>query len=257
MLRGSWRYRSLLTSLMRRQYQLRYRQSFVGFAWAILPPLITIGVGALLFRGVLGVETGGTRYEIFAMAGLIPWTFFANSLTQGVPSVVGSMQMVTRLSFPRSVIPLSVVGVSLLDLAVTAVGFVMIAYATGAGVPLTALWAPLLLLAELPLVMGIVLLGSALNVFARDIRLAVPIVVQFWLLLTPVMYPLTQVPANLRSIYIANPMTGIVESFRSVLVFGQSPDPGVLTVSVLGGVVLLAWGTWYFGVTEHRFADVV
>ena len=257
MFRRLWKYRSLTSSFVRRQYQLRYRQSFVGFAWALLPPLATLGVGAILFRSIARVETGGTSYGVFAMAGLVPWTFFASSVSQGVPSIVGSIQTVTRLSFPRATIPLSIVGLSLLDLAIASVGFVIIAFVSGEGLPLTALWAPVLLLIEIPLIVGIVLLGSALNVFARDIRLAVPIAVQFWLLLTPVMYPLSEVPRDLRTLYHLNPMTGLVESFRSVLVFGHAPDPGVLISSLVGAAVLLLVGTWYFNATESRFADAI
>lgn len=257
MLRRVWAYRSLTASLVRRQYQLRYRQSFVGLAWALLPPLATLGVGAILFRGVMGVATDGTPYGVFAMSALVPWTFLANSVSQGVPSIVGSIQMVTKMSFPRAAIPLSLVGLSLLDLGVAGLGFVILAFASGTGLPLTAAWVPVLLLIEIPLVVGIVLLGSALNVFARDIRLAVPIVVQFWLLLTPVMYPLSEVPRELRVWFQGNPMTGLVESFRSVLVVGRAPELSILLPSIVGAVVLMVIGTWYFNATEARFADAI
>ena len=257
MLRRLWSRRALLFSLVRRQYQLRYRQSAVGFAWALLPPLLTMGVGAVLFRGVLGADTGETSYPVFAMAALVPWTFFANSLSMGVPSIVGALQMVTRLSFPRGVIPLSMVGLSMLDLAVASVAFVAIAFIFGEGLPLTALWAPVLVLLEIPLVAGVVLLGSAMNVFARDIRIMVPLFVQFWLLLTPVMYALRDVPDHLRGFYLANPMTGLVESFRDVLIRGVAPSLERLLPTMIGAVVLFVVGVWYFRSTEPRFADVI
>lgn len=246
-----------MSSLARRQYQLRYRQSAVGFAWALLPPLATIGVGALLFKEVVQVDTGRAPYGVFALSALIPWTLFANGVILGVPSIAGAASMVTRLAFPRAVLPLSMVGLSLLDLLVTGVAFVALAFVQGSGLPITAFWAPLLLLIELPLIAGIVLLGSALNVFARDIRLAVPLLVQFWLFLTPVMYPLRAVPPDLRPLYLANPMTGLVESFRHVLVGGNPPSLELLGPAMLGAAAAFVIGVWYFGSTEPRFADVV
>jgi lipopolysaccharide transport system permease protein len=255
-LRRLWSHRDLMTSLIRRQFQLRYRQSAVGFAWALLPALATLGVGAILFRGVLDVGTGGVNYSVFAMSALVPWTFLANSLPQGITSVAQNLAIVTRLAFPRAVLPLSVVGLSFLDLVVASGAFVVIAMVTGSGLPATAVWAPLLLLLEIPLIVGVVLLGSALNVFARDIKLAVPLVVQLWLFLTPVMYGLPTEP-SLRGFYLANPMTGLVVSFRRVLVFGQPPELALLLPTIIGAVSFFVVGWWYFRSTEPRFADVI
>lgn len=255
--RQLWHHRELLFSLVRRQYQLRYRQSAVGLAWALLPPLAALGVGAVVFGLVADVDTDRTPYSVFAMAGLVPWTFFASSVTQGIPSIVGSLVMVTRLAFPRAVLPLSVIGLSLLDLAVAMAVFLALAVTLGTGIPVTALWVPALLAIELPLIVGLVLFGSALNVFARDIRIAVPLLVQFWLLLTPVMYSIREVPADLRWLYLANPMTGLVESFRRVLVAGHAPDLATLWPTIVGAVGLFLLGWWYFSSTEPRFADAV
>jgi homopolymeric O-antigen transport system permease protein len=187
---------------------------------------------------------------------LVPWTFLANSLPQGITSVAQNLAIVTRLAFPRAVLPLSVVGLSFLDLVVASGAFVVIAMVTGSGLPATAVWAPLLLLLEIPLIVGVVLLGSALNVFARDIKLAVPLVVQLWLFLTPVMYGLPTEP-SLRGFYLANPMTGLVVSFRRVLVFGQPPELALLLPTIIGAVSFFVVGWWYFRSTEPRFADVI
>lgn len=257
MIVDTWRHRTLVLSFVRRQYQLRYRQSIVGVAWAAVPPLVSLVAATVVFDKVLRVDTGSVPYPLFALAGLAPWSFFASSLSAGIPSVATQQTMVTRLAFPRSAIPISVVGTGLIDLAITSVLFVAFAMVTGAGLPLTALWAPLLLVIEIVFATGVVLLGSALNVFARDIRLAVPLIVQLWLLLTPVMYPLDTVPAGLRGLYLANPMTGLIESFRRVLIDGQIPEPSILVPSIVGAVLTLVIGTWYFGVTEPRFADVI
>jgi lipopolysaccharide transport system permease protein len=254
--RRIWSHRPLLFSLVRRQYHLRYRQSFAGLAWALVPPLATLGAATLLFHEVMGVNTRGP-YAIFALSALAPWTFFANSLILGVPSVVNASVMVTRLAFPRAILPLSTVGISLLDLAISGLTFVGFAYVIGEGLPLTALWFPLLVVIEIGLIVGVLLLASALNVFARDVGLAVPFVVQVWFFLTPVVYPLESVPAALRGWYLANPMTGVVESFRRVLVYGQPPDFGLLLTAIVGAAGILLVGYWYFRTTERHFADVI
>lgn len=257
MIRRLWSHRDLVVSLIRRQFQLRYRQSAAGVAWAVLPPLVTVGAATVVFDRVAQVDTGTIPYPLFAFAALTPWTFFASSLTFAVPSVVQNQQMVTRLAFPRAVLPVSMIGLALVDLAIAAATFVIFVYVTGSSIPLTALWFPLLLLVEMILVSGVVLFGSALNVFARDVKLAVPLLAQLWLFLTPVLYPLSEVPEGLRPWYQLNPMTGVVESFRNILVVGAAPEPSVLLPSAAGAVLLLVLGWWYFSATEHRFADVI
>jgi lipopolysaccharide transport system permease protein len=257
MLGTVWRRRQLVMTLIRRQYQLRYRQSFAGFAWALIPPLAALGVATVVFHRVAGVDTGQTPYILFTMAALVPWSFFASSLTFGVPSIVGASAMVTRLAFPRAVLPLSMIGMAFLDLAISVALFLVVAFVVGSGLPLTALWFPVLLAIEIVFVVGMVLLGSALNVFARDVRLAVPLLVQFWLFITPVMYPLSSVPEGLRPLYLVNPMTGLVESFRQVLTLGSAPDPSLLAPAMIGAVAALLLGVWYFAGTERRFADVI
>jgi lipopolysaccharide transport system permease protein len=252
-----WQHRDLVVSLVRRQYQVRYRQSFIGIVWAIAPPLFMLAAATLVFDVVARVDTGRSSYPMFAFAALAPWTFLANALTFGVPSITFDQQMVTRLPFPRAALPLSMLGASLVDLAIASGVFVVFAYATGNTLPVTAAWYPALLLIEIALASGIVLLGSAVNVFARDIRQAVPLLVQMWLFLTPVLYPLGAVPVELRRWYQLNPMTGLVESFRRVLLDGDAPDPSMLLSPILGALVGLMVGVWYFAATEKRFADVI
>jgi lipopolysaccharide transport system permease protein len=251
--RRIWVHRHLLFSLVKRQFHLRYRQSLAGFAWALVPPLATLAAATLIFHEVIGVDTKGP-YALFALSALAPWTFFANSLILGVPSIMNSHMMVTRLSFPRAIIPLSTVGISLLDLGVAGLTFVAFSYAVGEGLPVTALWFPFLVFIEIVLIVGVLFLASALNVFARDVGLAVPLVVQVWFFLTPVVYPLDNAPAALR---IANPMTGLVESFRQVLVYGHTPDFGLLFPAVLGATAFLVIGFSYFRAVEANLADVI
>jgi lipopolysaccharide transport system permease protein len=174
-----------------------------------------------------------------------------------VNSIIGASSMVTRLFFPRGVLPLSTIGLSMVDLGVAAGTFLVYAYATGYPLSITAAWFPLLLLIEIVLTTGVVLLVSGLNTFVRDLRFVVPFLAQIWLLVTPVMYPLSSVPDRLRPIYLLNPMTGLVESFRMTLINAQSPDPSLLVPSIIGAVVLFILGVWYFAATESRFADVI
>jgi lipopolysaccharide transport system permease protein len=256
LLKGLWSHRFLLVTLTRRSFQLRYRQTAAGFGWAIVPPLASLAMATLVFGKVVEVDTGEVPYAAFAIAALAPWTFFSNCLSAGVPSVIQASQMITRLSFPRAVAPFSMIGVSLVDLAIGNVllfGFYII---TGYPIPETAAWFPLLLLIEVGLAAGVVLLFSALTVFARDIKLGLPLFTQMWLLLTPVMYPLSET-GELRRWYMLNPMTGLVESFRRVLLYGQPPTMELLAPSLIGAALLLAIGTWYFNAVETRFADAL
>jgi len=256
--RRLWSHRGLVASLVRRQYQVRYRQSMVGIAWAILPPLATLATATLVFDKIANVQTGNDPYSIVTMAALVPWTFFASSLTSGIPSIVSSGQTLSRLPFPRAALPVGVLGISMIDLAIAASIFAIMAYTVGDGLPLTALWFPVLLVLELVLVLGVVLMASAINVFARDVKLAVPLGVQLWMFLTPVLYPLSEAPEGLRFFYLANPMTGLVESFRAVLIPpGNMPDVSLLLPTICGSIVLLVLGSWYFSAVESRFADVV
>jgi lipopolysaccharide transport system permease protein len=252
-----WSHPHLIFELTRRQFTIRYRQSFGGLTWAILIPLATLGAANLVFHEVAGISSGKSSYAILTLAALIPWTFFANSINVGVPSIVSSHQMVTRLVFPKSALPLSAVGLSFVDLAISATIFLAFLYGSGEHLPLSAVWVLPLLLLEIVLIVGVVLLGSAINVFARDIRLAVPMIVQLWLFITPVMYPLRTVSDELRPWFLANPMTGLVEAHRQALVYGNQPQLELLVPALIGAGALLLIGSWYFAATESRFADVV
>lgn len=257
MIRRLWEYRDLMLSLARRNYQLRYRQSIAGFVWAIAPPLISVGVATLVFDKVAHVDTGDVPYPLFAFAALAPWTFFMNSITYASGSVVQAQGMISRLAFPRAVLPLSMSITVLIDLAFASLTFIVYVYVTGARLPLTALWAPLLLLLEIALTIGIVLLVSAVNVFVRDVRLAVPFLMQALLFLTPVMYGLDSVPKSAQRWFRLNPLAGLMESFRDVLIEGRSPHLDLLIPALVGAALILVVGGWYFSAVESRFADVV
>jgi lipopolysaccharide transport system permease protein len=254
--KGLWSHRFLLVTLIRRQFQLRYRQTAAGFGWAIVPPLALLAMATLVFDKVARVDTGGVPYAAFAIAGLAPWTFFTNCLTAGVPSVVQSSQMITRLAFPRSVVPLAMIGVSFVDLIMANVILFTVLIITGTPISGTVVWFPLLLAIEITLVSGVVLFASALNVFARDLKLGLPLFTQLWLFLTPVMYPLSEVE-QYRTFFMLNPMTGLIESMRDVLLFGTAPSLELLAPSLIGAGSFILLGAWYFSVVEYRFADAL
>jgi lipopolysaccharide transport system permease protein len=255
-LRGAWSRRHLILALTYRSFQVRYRQSMIGVVWAFVPLVGTLIVANLVFNKIAKVNTGGLPYALFALSALLPWSFFSSAVTSGVGSIAGS-GMVTKLAFPRATLPFFQVGTSLMNLAVSIVVFLVYLLVTLTPLHLTALWFFPLFALELVLITGIILLGSAMNAFARDVNIILGSLMPLWLLLTPVLYGIQSVPEDLRWIYALNPMTGIIVSFRNVLGRGLPPDFGLLIPTVIESLLLLAWGVWYFGATQDRFSDVV
>jgi lipopolysaccharide transport system permease protein len=258
-LRGAWSRRHLVLALTYRSFQVRYRQSMIGIVWAFIPLVGTLFVADLVFSKIAGVGTGGLKYPLFALSALLPWSFFSGAVTSGVGSIAGS-GMVTKLAFPRATLPFFQVGTALMNLVVSIVVFLGYMLITLTPLHLTALWFFPLFALELVLISGIILLGSAMNAFARDVNIILGSVMPLWLLLTPILYDPDKQEAPLKGlhwIYTINPMTGLVLSFRNVLGYGKAPAFGQLIPTVIESFVLLAWGVWYFGATQDRFSDVV
>ena len=256
-------YRELLFFLVWRDVKVRYRQTVLGAAWAILQPLATAVVFTLFFGRLAGIASDGLPYPIFSYAGLLVWTFFAQGLAQSSASVVGSANLITKVYFPRLVIPLSAVVAGLLDLAVATPLLVamMAYYHVWPGAAIAAL--PLILLLALLTAIGVGLWLSALNVEYRDVRFVVPFLVQLWLFVTPVIYPASTVAPRLERIGLPgwtlglNPMAGVVEGFRWVML-GRGPAPAaLLAASAAVALALFVTGAMYFRGVEREFADVV
>lgn len=251
-------YRELLWSWVVRNIKVRYKQSLLGAAWAILQPLSTTVLFALIFSYFLRVDTGGTPYPIFYYSALLPWTFFASSISFGVQSLVGSLNLVTKIYFPKEILPVSVVMASFVDFLVAATIYVamMIFYRVPVGVSLVLL--PVLILIQMLLTIGVVLLASALNVFYRDIRFVVPLGIQLWMYLTPIIYPVERVPERFRILYMTvNPMAGLIDSYRRVVVTAEWPQyPYLLSATAISIVVFLV-AYWYFKKVEPVFADII
>ncbi len=251
------RYRDLLWLWAAREVRVRYKQSLLGFAWAILQPLALTVMFTLVFSLLVDVDTQGIPYPIFAYVALVPWTFFSTSLSFGTPSLVNNLNLVTKIYFPREVLPLASVGAALVDFAAASVVFVgmLILYGVRPGLP--ALWVFPLLIIQLVLTTGVTLLGSAMIVFFRDMRFLVPLITQVWMYATPIVYPIDLVPEPLRPYYFLNPMAGIIDGYRRALLMGRAPRTTALLLSIAISSLLLAVGYAFFKRVEPLFADLI
>jgi len=256
-IKAIWEYRELLYFLIWRDLKVRYRQSAIGVGWVILQPLMTMVVFTAVFGKFVGVPSDGLPYPIFIFSALLPWTLFANSLTRGSASVVSNTQLVSKIYFPRLILPLSGVLSPVADFAVAFVILIGMMVWFGISPAWGILALPLLVLLAILTALAIGLWLSALDVRYRDVGHAVPFVVQIWMFITPVTYPVSLVPEKWRLLYSLNPMTGVIEGFRWALLGQQSPDFAVITVSAVMMFTLLVTGTIYFRHTERTFADVI
>lgn len=254
--RELWSYRELLYFLTWRDVKVRYKQTLLGAAWAIVQPLFTMIIFSLLFGRLAGIDSAGIPYPIFAFAGLLPWTFFSNAITNSSNSLVGSANLITKVYFPRLLIPTAAVIAGLVDLAIAFLLLIplMIYYAVAPALALLMLL-PLVLLTTL-LALGVGLWMSALNVKYRDVRYALPFLIQLWMFLSPIIYPSTLVPDKWRWLLLLNPMTGIIEGFRSAL-FGLSFNWQALVIATVITLGWLLYSTFAFGRVEKKFADII
>ncbi|MDD5564330.1 MAG: ABC transporter permease [Thermoanaerobaculaceae bacterium] len=258
-----WAFRELLYFLVWRDIKVRYKQTVLGAAWAILQPLATAVVFTLFFGRLAGIGSDGLPYPLFSYAGLLVWTFFAQGLAQSSASVVGSANLITKVYFPRVVIPFAAVIAGLLDLAVaTPLLLLMMAYyKVWPGIAIVAL--PLVLLLALLTAIGVGLWLSALNVEYRDVRFVVPFLVQLWLFVTPVIYPASVVAPHLEKLGVPgwvlglNPMAGVVEGFRWAMLGRGAAPAALIAASAAVAVLLCVTGAFYFRSMERSFADVV
>lgn len=256
-LKHLYQYRDLLFTWTLREVKIRYKQSMVGGLWAILQPLILMIVFTLVFSFLARVPTDGIPYPIFSYSALLPWTFLATSISFAVPSLVNNITLVTKIYFPREILPLASVGAAFFDLAIASTIFLVLMMIYR--IPLSPMfaWLPLLLLIQITLTLGIVLLLAAVNVFYRDIRFIIPLGTQIWLYATPIIYPVTLVPEWLRPIYMLNPMAGLIESYRRVILLGQPPVWQHIVLSAIVAIILFLVGYVYFKRSERLFADLI
>jgi homopolymeric O-antigen transport system permease protein len=252
-----WKYRELMYFLVWRDIKVRYKQTMIGAAWAILQPVLTVAIFILVFQVVAKVSSDGLPYPLFALAAIIPWNFFSGGLTRASLSVVGQSNLISKVYFPRLLIPISAVVSGIVDFALS----LSILAGMMAWYGVVPTWGivtlPLFLLLACLTALAFGLWLSALNVRYRDIGHTVPFLVQLWTFASPIAYPVSRIPEKIRILYSLNPMAGVIEGFRWALLGNKSPDLRVIAMSTLVVVALLVGGVVYFKRMERTFADDV
>ncbi len=260
-LRELWEYRELLYFLVWREVKIRYKQAVLGVAWAVLQPLLTMVVFSVVFGRFAGLPSDGLPYPVFAYCALLPWQLFTFSLTESSNSVVANQRLITKVYFPRVMMPIAAVGVGLLDFAISFVVLLgLIAFYSASGhITLGAyVWTvPLWALLAVMTALGVGFWLSALNVKYRDIRYTVPFLAQLWFFATPVIYPSSIVPEQWRLLFALNPMVGVVDGFRWALLGSTSAPFGMVAISIGAVGVMVVAGLFYFRRMERTFADVI
>jgi lipopolysaccharide transport system permease protein len=256
-LKDLWHYRELIFFLAWRDISVRYKQTVLGAAWAILQPLLTMVVFSIFFGQLGNIPSDGLPYPVFSFCALIPWQLFAYSLSESGNSLVANQNLITKVYFPRIVIPLSATLGGLVDFIIAFIVLLVIMTVYGIA-PTSAIWTlPFFILLGIVTALGAGLWLSALNVEYRDVRYTIPFLTQFWLFITPIAYPSSIVPEQWRTIYALNPMVGVVEGFRwALLGIGSLPGP-VFIASIFAAIGLLVSGMFYFRRMERTFADKV
>ena len=249
--------RELLYFLTWRDVKVRYKQTALGVTWAVLQPLLTVVVFTLFFNRVANISSGTIPYPVFSLAGLVPWLFFVGALTLSSASLVASANLLTKVYFPRLVIPIATTLTGLPDFLI---GFALLLIVMAAYGVVPAVWIvllPLIFLIVLAAALGVSFWLSALNVTYRDVRYIVPIAAQLWLLATPIAYPVSGLSSPWNVLLGLNPMAGAVEAFRWALVGGPAPPVGMVVLSAAVALALFVGGAYYFRGMERRFADVI
>lgn len=255
-LRELWAYRELLFFLTWRDVKVRYKQAVLGAAWAIIQPLLTMVIFTIFFGKLAKVPSDGVPYPIFAYAALLPWMFFANAVTSSGNSLVGNANLITKVYFPRLIVPAAAVGAGLVDFVLAFTVFVGLFFYYGVGLTWRLAFFPLLVVVTALLALGVGLWTSAMNVKYRDVRYALPFAIQLWMFASPIIYPSSLIPERWRWVLAINPMTGIIESYRASLL-GRPTPWGALAYSVTVTILVLLGASYYFRRMERQFADIV
>jgi lipopolysaccharide transport system permease protein len=255
--RELWRYRDLAGQIALRDITIRYRQTALGGAWAILQPIGFMVVFSLIFGNVAGISSNGLPYPLFSLSALVPWVFFANALLLGSDSLVSNSALVSKIYFPRIFMPAGVIVAGLVDLAISIVILLIIVLAWGYAPSVAILTLPLLIAIAGATALGVSAALSAINVRYRDVRYVVPFAIQLWLFISPIVYASSSIDEPWRTISAVNPMVGVVEGFRwATLGTGNAPWE-LIGISLLSAIVLFFAGLAYFDRVERAFADFV
>ena len=256
-LQAVWQSRELLYFLIWRDVKIRYKQTVLGTAWVIIQPLMIMVIFTVIFGQFARIPSDGLPYSIFTYTALLPWQYFSQAISRSSDSLVSSAHLITKIYFPRLIIPISAILAPLVDFVIAFV--VLLGMMAWFGIPpyWNAFFLPLFLLLALITALAMSLFLSALNVKYRDVRYTVPFLIQVWMYASPVVYPVSIMPAQWRLLYSLNPLVGVIESFRWALLGKGSPDFSIMVVSGTVVVVLLLGGIIYFREMERTFADVI
>jgi lipopolysaccharide transport system permease protein len=252
-----WSFRELMYFLVWRDLKVRYRQTAFGVAWVLLQPLVMMVVIAVFFGLVIDVPSEGVPYPVYVFTALLPWTLFSQSLMGSSQSLLANSNLISKIYFPRLLLPLAAAGSFLLDFAVAMVLLVVMMVIYGAEPTWAVVLLPLFTLLALLTALAVGTLLAATNVRYRDVQSAVPLMIQVWLFASPVAYPITLIPENLRTLYGLNPMATVIGGFRWALLGTPAPSPAMAAVSVVAASSLFVVGIAYFRRTERTFADVI
>jgi lipopolysaccharide transport system permease protein len=258
---GSFRqllsYRELLVIWTFREIRARYRQSILGIGWAFVQPVFQLVVMSVIFGSFLRIQTGELPYPVFLYVALLPWSLFSGSISASVPSLMANMHLITKIYFPREVLPLSAIFARSIDFVIASLVFIILMIYYKIPLYSSVLYIPLLLLVQTILAIGIGLFGSAISVFVRDISFAIPMLMQLWMYATPVIYPLERIPDQWLYLYMLNPMVPIISAYRQILLEGKAPDLNSLGFSALLSSVFCLISYIYFKSLEKNMVDII
>ena len=251
-----WAYRELLLVLTQRDLKVRYKQTVIGAGWALIQPVLTMVLFTIVFGRLAQIPSDGYPYPVFVYAALLPWTFFASAVGSAGNSMVGSANLVTKIYFPRLIIPLASAGSWLIDFLIASIILLVLMLWYGVGFTLNLLAVPFLVVALLLTALGAGTFLAALIVSYRDFRYVIPFMLQFWMFASPVVYSGSLVPEGWRWLLFLNPMSGVIDGFRSAFL-GKPFEPLALTLSMAMALLFFIGGVWYFRHVQNRFADVI
>jgi lipopolysaccharide transport system permease protein len=249
--------RELIFSLTYRQIYARYRQSVFGMAWAVLRPIATVIIFTVVFSYIAKFPSENLPYPLFLFGALLPWTLLSSSIGAGVPSLTNQSNLVAKIYFPREILPISAIFASAVDFLIAGAIFIVLLLLYQVDITWNVLYLIPILIIEVLLLTGLVLLLAMVNVWFRDVSHAITLLIQFWMYLTPIIYPYSMVPERIQWLYNLNPMVGIVEGFRAAVLRGEAPDFELLSISLVISLVLFVLGYTLFKEREFQFADVI
>jgi lipopolysaccharide transport system permease protein len=247
----------LIQQLTGREIKARYKQSILGYAWVILVPLINLSVLTIVFSFFFRVPTGNIPYSLYLFAALVPWTFTSSAIAGATSSLIANSSLITKIKLPREIFPISSILVKMVDLGLSTAVLITLMIYLHAPLYLTILWVPVIFLIQFMMVTGVSYILSAANVFYRDIENILGVILMVWMYLTPIMYPPELIPSKWRQLFSLNPMTGIINAYRNVILYGVHPPWQSFGYAILISVGIFILGYFFFRRTQRYFADVI